>query len=371
MTYFQDIKDGIRTTLKGLSITMRHLRQATESRKPLAVASDNYFEQQTGLVTVQYPHEQLPIPDNGRYRLHNEIEDCIVCDKCAKVCPVDCITIDAIKATEEIGKASDGSPIRLYAATFDIDMAKCCYCGLCTVVCPTECLTMEKKFDYSEFDLGKLTYGFANLTADEAEEKRLLYEQFIQEKAALKAQQAAKPAVPVLAEAAPVVPKVGRNPGPVFRPTAKPTTEVTQVADVHPMEVDRGAAEASPAVVTSGTDPATQEEHTVQPTGQESLAPKPKSLPFRPTMKPPVKKETTAEQIERPEKEELTTEPIPKPKAAFRPTMKPAAPKAEPATEAVKPADSPVEYKQESAHEEAPKPKVIAPFRPTMKPKNP
>lgn len=393
MAYFQDIKDGIQTTLKGLSITMRHLRQATESRKPLSVSSDNYFEQQTGLVTVQYPHEQLPIPDNGRYRLHNEIDDCIVCDKCAKVCPVDCITIDAIKATEEIGKASDGSPIRLYAATFDIDMAKCCYCGLCTVVCPTECLTMEKKFDYSEFDLGKLTYGFANLTADEAEEKRMLYEQFVQEKAALKAQQIAKPAAPVQAEAASTAPKAGR---PVFRPTAKPKTEVTQVADVPPIEVDRGAAEASPAVVTSGTDPVTQEEHTVQPT--EPVTSKPKGLPFkpsmkpavanvdpvesqpsvapledkakakpafRPTMKPPVAKVAPAEQVEAIEKAEPPSEETPKPRPAFRPTMKPPV-KKEPTAEHIEPPES-----EGSTTTETPKPKPSVPFRPTMKPKNP
>lgn len=261
MAYFQDIQDGIRTTLKGLSITMRHLRQATERRKPLAASDANYFEQQTGLVTVQYPHEQLPIPDNGRYRLHNEIDDCIVCDKCAKVCPVDCITIDAIKATEEIGKASDGSPIRLYAATFDIDMAKCCYCGLCTVVCPTECLTMEKKFDYSEFDLGKLTYGFANLTADQAEEKRLLYEQFVQEKALLKAQQAAKPAAPAELAGAPVAPK------PAFRPTMKPPVKKESVAEM------------------VKTEEITKEK-PAEPTEPEAIAPKPKPAPFRPTMKP-------------------------------------------------------------------------------------
>ncbi|TAE25152.1 MAG: 4Fe-4S dicluster domain-containing protein [Cytophagales bacterium] len=348
MSYFQDIQDGIRTTLAGLRITMRHLRQATERRKPLAVANDNYFELQTGLVTVQYPHEQLPIPDNGRYRLHNEIEDCIVCDKCAKVCPVDCITIDAVKATEEIGKASDGSPIRLYAATFDIDMAKCCYCGLCTVVCPTECLTMEKKFDYSEFELGKLTYGFANLTPDEAEEKRILYEQFVAEKAAQKAQQVAKPTAPASVPVpktdesqtiAPAAPKVGRNPGPVFRPTAKPkpaekvtmATDTPGVAPVH-AEVDRPAAEASPAVVMSGTDPQTQEEHTVQPTAAEEAKPvpaKPKA-PFRPTMKPKLADSEAAapnpaiEQKLEESKAELPEEPAPpKPKPAFRPTMKP------------------------------------------------
>ncbi|KAB7729371.1 4Fe-4S dicluster domain-containing protein [Rudanella paleaurantiibacter] len=346
MSYFQDIKDGIRTTLKGLSITARHLREATESRKPLAVASDNYFEQQTGLVTVQYPHETLPIPDNGRYRLHNEIDDCIVCDKCAKVCPVDCITIDAIKATEEVGRASDGSPIRLYAATFDIDMAKCCYCGLCTVVCPTECLTMEKTFDYSEFELGKLTYGFANLTPEQAEEKRTLYEQFVQEKAAQKAQQAAKPVAPATPDEAP---KVAR---PVFRPTAKPKT-----TDVQPSEVDRPAAEASPAIITSGTDPATQQEHTVQPTeapGADGSAPKPKPA-FRPSMKPPVAKTPPAAPIEPVEDAQPTAEKVPAPKPAFRPTMKPPVAKANPEVPEASTDPQPAESKPA--------------FRPTMKPK--
>ena len=220
MTYFHDIRAGIRTTLKGLSLTWRHLRQATHRRTPEGIASDNYFDQQNGLVTLQYPHEQLPVPDNGRYRLRNEIDDCIVCDKCAKICPVDCITIDAIKATEEVGRASDGSPIRLYAATFDIDMAKCCYCGLCTVVCPTECLTMDKKFDYSEYELGKLTYNFANLTPTEADEKRALYEQFVQEKEAAKA--AAKQVDTRGTAETPAAPAANR---PVFRPTARPAAK--------------------------------------------------------------------------------------------------------------------------------------------------
>ncbi|WP_019988346.1 4Fe-4S dicluster domain-containing protein [Rudanella lutea] len=351
MSYFQDIKDGIRTTLKGLSITARHLREATESRKPLAVASDNYFEQQTGLVTVQYPHEKLPIPDNGRYRLHNEIDDCIVCDKCAKVCPVDCITIDAIKATEEVGRASDGSPIRLYAATFDIDMAKCCYCGLCTVVCPTECLTMEKTFDYSEFELGKLTYGFANLTPEQAEEKRTLYEQFVQEKAAQKAQQASKPAAPAASDEAP---KAAR---PVFRPTAKPKT-----SDVQPSEVDRPAAEASPAIITSGTDPATQKEHTVQPTevpaadgsATDGSAPKPKPA-FRPSMKPPVAKTPPATPADSAVEPQPAAENTPAPKPAFRPSMKPKPAASDPTEATASPIDA----------TPAPKPA----FRPTMKPK--
>ena len=270
MSYFRDIQSGIRTTLKGLSLTFRHLRNSTHRRTPEGIASDNYFDLQNGLVTLQYPHEQLPIPDNGRYRLHNEIDDCIVCDKCAKVCPVDCITIDPIKATEEVGRTSDGSPIRLYAAQFDIDMAKCCYCGLCTVVCPTECLTMEKKFDFSTFELGDLTYEFANLTTAQANEKRALYEQFLQEKEAAKLvkqeQVVTKLAEPATPETATDQPPV--KPKPAFRPGMKPVVKSTSVEpDNVPEPTKADVPEAAPV---------------------EAALPKPRPI-FRPGMKPAAK----------------------------------------------------------------------------------
>lgn len=144
-------------------------------RKKGSAIDKGYFAK-PGLVTTLYPHESIPVPDNGRYRLHNEINDCIVCDLCAKVCPVNCITIDPIKSPVEIGKTSDGSTKRIYAATFDIDMAKCCYCGLCTTVCPTECLTMTPSYDFSEFDLKNMTYAFADLKAEEAELRKQEWE---------------------------------------------------------------------------------------------------------------------------------------------------------------------------------------------------
>ncbi|UFH54898.1 4Fe-4S dicluster domain-containing protein [Spirosoma sp. KNUC1025] len=248
MTYFKDIQTGIRTTLKGLRLTLRHLRNATRRRTPEGIASENYFDLQNGLVTLQYPHEQLPIPDNGRYRLRNEIDDCIVCDKCAKVCPVDCITIDAIKATEEVGRASDGSPIRLYAAKFDIDMAKCCYCGLCTVVCPTECLTMDKKFDYSEFELGELTYHFSNLSPEQADEKRSLYEQFLREKEEAKAAQLAAKAAQQAQSVEPVAKPAASPVRPVFKPTAKPVakTPPAEPANSEGSSIEHPLTDATP-----------------------------------------------------------------------------------------------------------------------------
>ena len=167
---------------------MRHLRNSFSKRKIQDIQDGKFFDSKTGTTTLSYPYEAIPVPDHGRYQLYNEIEDCIVCDKCAKVCPVDCIEIEPIKSVGEFGKTSDGTSKRIYAAKFDIDMAKCCFCGLCTTVCPTECLTMTDEYDFSVFNLGKLNFGFGNMTEEEAEEKRQELQADQLKKAALKSE---------------------------------------------------------------------------------------------------------------------------------------------------------------------------------------
>ncbi len=181
-TYWQNIYQGIVTSWGGLRISIRHFLHATKRHKPTYVNAKDYFDLKNGLVTVQYPHEQIPLPDNARYHLHNEMDDCIVCDKCVKICPVDCIEIESIRAIEQVGTTSDGSPIRLYASKFDIDLAKCCYCGLCTTVCPTDCLTMTHTFDVSTFSTQELLMHFATLSPEEAQEKLDLLAIFQKEK---------------------------------------------------------------------------------------------------------------------------------------------------------------------------------------------
>lgn len=182
--YWSNITTTIKTLTKGLKTTARHIIQATSSRTPTGIDQKDYFEQKDGLATLQYPHESFAIPDNGRYRLHNEMDDCIVCDKCVKICPVDCIEIDAIRAVEEIGKTSDGTPKRIHGAKFDIDMSKCCFCGLCTTVCPTESLTMTKTYDFSEYDVRDHNYAYATMTPLEIIEKEQALENYNKEKAA-------------------------------------------------------------------------------------------------------------------------------------------------------------------------------------------
>lgn len=180
------ILNGFKTGWVGMSLTLKHLFASNKRRVVNSVKSDDYFKQLDDTNTIQYPKQQLPVPEVGRYQLDVEIDDCIVCDLCAKICPVDCIDIEAIKATEAIGQTSDGTTKRLYAAKFEIDMAKCMYCGLCTVVCPTECIIMTNQYDKSVWELNKLTYQFSDMPADVAEEKRRLFDEQQAEKAAAK-----------------------------------------------------------------------------------------------------------------------------------------------------------------------------------------
>jgi formate hydrogenlyase subunit 6/NADH:ubiquinone oxidoreductase subunit I len=214
-SYFTNLITTFRSLRQGLRITLAHLLRSGRRRKILPITDDSYFSHTQGISTIQYPHEMISVPDNGRYRLHNEIDDCIVCDKCAKICPVDCIEIEPVRAVEEIGKTSDGTPKRIYAAKFDIDMAKCCFCGLCTTVCPTECLTMTKVFDFSVTEIQDHNFAFAEMSAGEIAEKKRVFEDYQKSKVA-----PPRPAAPT-EDNSPETSKPA-GPKPVFRPKIKP-----------------------------------------------------------------------------------------------------------------------------------------------------
>ncbi len=162
----------------GLKLTFQHLSKLNQRRKNISVENPNYFKQSEGLVTIKYPKENIPVPDIGRYQLHLDVEDCIGCDQCARICPVNCIEIETIRSIEDLGMTSDGTKKKLYLPKFDIDMAKCCFCGLCTVVCPTECLIMTKDYDYPALNLSELNFHWDDLTPEQADAKRKEWEEY-------------------------------------------------------------------------------------------------------------------------------------------------------------------------------------------------
>jgi NADH-quinone oxidoreductase subunit I len=141
--YIGNIIDAVRTTVKGLSITIKYVY----SEKP---------------VTIEYPDVKEVLPDNARQRLYNDVVNCISCNACATACPVDCIYIASEQRPkdEEAPKTADGTMKRRVLTQYVIDTALCCYCGLCTTVCPTECLTHSKDYEFSQYSVDEMKYDY-------------------------------------------------------------------------------------------------------------------------------------------------------------------------------------------------------------------
>lgn len=327
-TYFENIKQAFSTLKKGLELTMGHAKGDHKKAGTLdPVWNENYFKPGDEPFTLKYPYEQFEIPDNGRYKLHNEVEDCIVCDKCAKVCPVDCIDIEPIRSPEVFGYTSDGTPKRIYAAKFDIDMAKCCFCGLCTTVCPTECLTMTPEYDFSEFDFNDHNVSFGNMTPLEILEKKKAWEEYQAQKSA----EAPKATTP--------------QSNPETKETSSPQSEAQPKAFKPKMK----SMAPKPATAESGEEPKSAKPvfrpkiKTAQSKEEDSALQAPpenaeieKKVTARPVFKPkmPVIKQSTASEPEASEKKPLEAEPEAtsavepaKPRPVFRPKIKPPATK--------------------------------------------
>jgi len=239
--YFKDIWEGLYTVLVGMRVTWRHLF--------------------TPAVTIQYPDVKLKLPERARNRLYVNMDDCIGCDQCSMVCPVDCITIETIKSTPDVdlGLTSVGTKKRLYVPRFDIDIAKCCYCGLCVYPCPTECIKMTDVYEFSEYERQNLIYSFSVMGQAEIDQAKTKLAAFEKAEAARKAAAAAaKAAASPAAPAKPATPVPSGTPAP---PVRKPLPPLSS----RPAPTTSGPAlvkpEAPPA--TSGPGPATQ--------GQSSL----------------------------------------------------------------------------------------------------
>src|SRR6266576_5808487 len=125
--------------LKGMAVTLRNF-------------AGSYFEKDR-LITVQYPEERNPLPENYRNFpiLIDDTDDgeaglrCVACKICEKECPPQCIYI--IKSDD---KKPDymGKP-QFYPAVFDIDISVCISCQICVEVCPFEAIKMDKVYELS------------------------------------------------------------------------------------------------------------------------------------------------------------------------------------------------------------------------------
>jgi len=94
-------------------------------------------------MTVRFPHEAISIPNGYRGEHAYDIDKCISCGLCAKICPN-----RAIEMVELSKEYKDKYP-KTYPK---IDLGKCCFCRLCEDICAKDAIRLTKNFFLSTFD---------------------------------------------------------------------------------------------------------------------------------------------------------------------------------------------------------------------------
>jgi NADH-quinone oxidoreductase subunit I len=144
--------------LKGLGVTLKHFintyaedfkyigAKAGVEARPLRRQNPKNH----GMVTVEYPKERLPMPENFRY-VPFLVEDttkeevkCTSCGICAKVCPPQCIWI--VRTEDPVTKRPVPDP-----KDFFIDTTICMNCGYCAEFCPFDAIKMDHDYELSYY----------------------------------------------------------------------------------------------------------------------------------------------------------------------------------------------------------------------------
>lgn len=148
--------------LRGLGVTFKHFIETyivdlvggkkryntPEGIRLRASAKSN------GAVTIQYPEEKMPVPEEFRYIPFLVYEEgdagaknyrCTSCGICAKVCPPQCIWI--VRTNDPV----TGKPVPT-PAEFYIDVDICMNCGLCAEYCPFDAIKMDHDFEIASYN---------------------------------------------------------------------------------------------------------------------------------------------------------------------------------------------------------------------------
>ncbi len=145
--YFGTLSRAGKSLIIGLGLTWRYLVNPKE------------------IVTIQYgsrrhaPKDRY-IPDRHRGVHYLETEKCIMCNICARACPVDCIAMDG---SRDGAVADSWEASKVWLTSFTLDFNKCIFCNLCCEPCPKDCIHMGQEFDLAAYTRAN---GVKNLLTD-------------------------------------------------------------------------------------------------------------------------------------------------------------------------------------------------------------
>ena len=191
--------------LKGLSVTWKRFWDTyTEDISWMLRGKKRYNTEEgirhrsskdtKGIFTVQYPEEQLIVPEEFRYvpfLVYDEGADgkkevrCTSCGICSKVCPPQCIWI--VRTNDP----ATGRPVPV-PTNFYIDMDICMNCGFCAEYCPFDAIKMDHDFDIASYD--RNVYNLEKLLKPAKYYAEIRPENYTREEEARKAKEAAKAA---------------------------------------------------------------------------------------------------------------------------------------------------------------------------------
>ncbi len=99
-------------------------------------------------MTVRFPYEKLETAERYRGEHAFDIDKCISCGVCERVCPNKAIEMVPSKDKEKYSKKYP-----------KIDLGKCCFCGLCQEFCPKGAIKLTKNYFLATFDSTSLIYA--------------------------------------------------------------------------------------------------------------------------------------------------------------------------------------------------------------------
>jgi NADH-quinone oxidoreductase subunit I len=137
--YFTDLFSGIRSLLKGMSVTGR------------------YFFSPGAIVTEQYPENRKTLKMQDRFKgeiimPHNEQNEhkCTGCGICELNCPNGSIEVITKMVEDVNGKKKKVLDLHVY------NLSMCTFCGLCVKVCPSSALDFGQEFEHAVYNRDKL-----------------------------------------------------------------------------------------------------------------------------------------------------------------------------------------------------------------------